>query len=178
MASDIDPREVNASIDQSVTQGRILDNPSKLINYVRAYLRDYPELNRLLSGQETSDRQIAQSIVNAVDDWNSTPPLLTPVSIQTFPSLSLLLQGSVIYLLQSVAMLQLRNHLSYSDGQGQQISTSDKSPQLMAWANLMASQYESKKFRLKKALNITAAMNRTAVLSEYTSVNGFFDGIL
>ena len=154
--------------------------PKKLVNLIaliRAKLRDYPELNMLVEGRETSDREIAFAIMEAVDDFNSTPPLISAYTVEDFPSVSLLIRGSIINVLESVGLLQTRNHMTYSVGQGVQVSVSDKTPMLMNWINLYTTQYENKKIRLKKALNLQGALNGTGVPSEYLYVNGYFDDL-
>lgn len=152
--------------------------PKELLNtiaLVRAKMRDFPELNRLIEGRETSDREIAFAIMECVDDFNSTPPLLGTFTIENFPSVSLLINGAIINVLASVGLLQTRNQMSYSDGQGVQVSVSDKGPQLMNWMNLFTQTYEQKKFRLKQALNLGNALNGSSVPSEYAIINGYFD---
>ncbi len=169
-----DPSTIPTGPGAALTQGA----PKKLlqlITLIRAKLRDYPELNRLVAGVESSDRQIAFAVLQCIDDWNTTPPLLGAVRLDTFPSLALLIDGAIIQLLQSVGLLQLRNHMQYSDGQGVSVSTSDKAPQLMAWANLFGQAYEAKKTRLKMALNLEGALNGTGIASEYAYINGWFD---
>jgi len=146
------------------------------INLVRAKMRDYPELNRLIAGQETSDRMIALAIMEAIDWFNTTPPLLgNNYKLSTFPSKSLLLRGTIICILESIGILQTRNHLVYSDGQGIQVGVSDKAPELMRWLGLFTSQYEKKVTDLKKAINLDGALNGSGVHSEYTVVNGYWD---
>ena len=152
--------------------------PKKLrdtIVLVRAKMRDYPELNRLIEGHETSDREIAFAIVEAIDDFNTTPPLISPSTLENFPSMSLLIRGTIINILESIGLLQTRNHMQYSDGQGVSVSVSDKGPQLANWINMFARTYEQKKFRLKQAINLGSALNGSGVSSEYVLVNGFFD---
>ncbi len=169
-----DPSTIPTGPGAAITQGppkKLLD----LITLVRAKLRDYPELNRLVAGQETSDRQMAFAVLYCIDDWNCTPPLLDHVTLDSFPSVALLLDGTIVQVLQSVGLLQLRNHMRYSDGQGVQVSTSDKAPQLMAWSNLFSQGYEAKKLRLKRALNLQGSLNGSGLPSEYTYVNGWFE---
>lgn len=145
------------------------------IAMVRAKLRDFPELNRLIAGQETSDRMIALAAMEAIDDFNTTPPLIDAVTIANFPSISLLVNGTIINILESVGLLQLRNHLSYSDGQGVQVNVSDKAPQLMQWMQIFKAQYELKKSNLKKSINLSGALNGSGIPSEYRYVNGLWD---
>lgn len=154
--------------------------PPKLvavIGMVRAKMRDYPELNRLVAGQETSDRQIAMALIEALDDFNTTPPLIGSVTLDTHPSVSLLVNGTIIYTLQSIGLLQTRNQMNYSDGQGVQVGVNDKSPMLLQWIQLFSGQYEQKKMRLKQAMNLSGALNGGGVPSQYSVINGYFDGL-
>lgn len=177
MADDpIDPNAVAVGAEGAAKAGL----PKKLagiISLVRAKMRDYPELNRLIEGHETSDRQIAFALIEAVDDFNTTPPLIGSYTIESFPSVSLLVRGAIINIIESVGLLQTRNQMSYSDGQGVQVSVSDKAPMLMSWLNLFVGQYEQKKFRLKQALNLNSALNGSGVPSEYAIINGYFEDL-
>lgn len=173
-----DPKDPNSNTVEIEASSKTL--PPKLLNtiaLIRAKLRDYPELNRLIEGRETSDREIAFSIMEAIDDFNSTPPLIGAFNLENFPSMSLLIRGSIINILESVGLLQTRNQMSYSDGQGVGVGISDKAPMLMNWIQLYQGQYEQKKFRLKQALNLSGALNGSGVPSEYTLINGYFDDL-
>lgn len=141
---------------------------------VREFMRDYPELNRLTQGAEHSDRLIMWAVADAIDDWNTTPPLIGPVSILNFPSLHLLLRGTVINLLESLGLLQTRNHLTFSDG-GIQVGVSDKTPLIQSWIQMFRNAYEVKKNKLKIAMNIEGGWGG-GVHSEYLWTNGFYGG--
>ncbi len=169
-----DPASNPMTLESSVEKGL----PKKLLGVialVRAKLRDYPELNRLIEGRETSDREIAFAIMETIDDFNTTPPLIQNFNLESFPSTSLLIRGTIINVIESVGLLQTRNQMSYSDGQGVQVSVSDKAPMLLQWISLFTNQYEQKKLRLKKAINFNGALNGSGVASEYIFVNGFFE---
>ena len=146
---------------------------------IRATLRDYPELNRLMIGKETSDREIAMAVMMALEDWNNTPPLLTAVGLTDFPAKNLLIDGSIVRILLSVGLLQTRNHLTYTDGQGVQNGISDKGPAMQQWANLFASSYEQKKVQLKRAINLRDALGGrpVGVSTELLLINGFLDSL-
>lgn len=170
------PSTNTTGVDASTKKGI----PKKLqdtITLVRAKMRDYPELNRLIEGHETSDREIAFAIMEAIDDFNTTPPLIAPYKLEDFPSMSLLIRGSIIMVIESIGLLQTRNQMQYSDGQGISVSVSDKGPMLMNWINLFAQNYEQKKFRLKQAINLGTALNGKGVASEYSLINGYFDDL-
>lgn len=144
------------------------------VSTVRAFMRDYPELNRLIKGEEHSDRLIAWAVLDALNDFNTTPPLITGFGLQNFPSPHILLRGTVISLLESLGMLMTRNHLTFSDG-GIQVGISDKTPLIMNWIQLFTNKYEEKKKQLKIALNIEGGWGG-GVHSEYLWMNGFYGG--
>ncbi|MGA1353693.1 MAG: hypothetical protein ACO32I_02760 [Candidatus Limnocylindrus sp.] len=146
----------------------------EFVSQVRQYLRDYPELNRLIDGEETSDRMIAWSVIDALDDINNTPPLIGTFTIETFPYRHLLMRGTVLAVLESVGLLQTRNQISYSDG-GISVNASDKAPMIMNWINMLRGQYEQKKQQYKIAVNISEAFDGDAVLSDYYFLGGYYD---
>lgn len=154
--------------------------PSRKLAYeqmaqvVRTFMRDFPEVNRLIRGVENSNRLIFWAIDDALEDWNTTPPLIGAVSIETIPSKRLLVRGSVINLLESVGLLQTRNHITFSDG-GLQVGVSDRTPLIQSWLQYFKNDYEQKKLRLKVSINIENAWGG-GVNSEYLWVNGFYGG--
>lgn len=173
-----DPQNPNSNAVKAEASSKEI--PQKLLStiaLVRAKLRDFPELNRLIEGRETSDREIAFGIMEAIDDFNTTPPLIGNYNIENFPSTSLLIRGTIINVLESVGLLQTRNQMSYSDGQGVGVGISDKTPLLLNWIQLYQGQYEQKKFRLKQAINLNGALNGGGVPSEYVLINGYFDDL-
>lgn len=146
---------------------------------VRDYMRDYPELNRLLRGEESTDRQIAWSILDAMSDFNGTPPI-TAFQIGYLlqrSQHSLLLRMTVCTLLESVGLLQTRNHLNYSDG-GINVGVNDKTPLIMQWLNLYKSTTEQMKLRVKVALNIESLLGpgNSGVHSELWALNSTYIG--
>lgn len=125
------------------------------IQAVRLFMRDFSELNVLTRGQESSDRMILWCTLDFLSDFNGTPPLTTYTLEQLF-ALQLqhfAIRGTVIGLLQSVGILQTRNHLPFSDG-GLSVSINDKAPQIQSWLQLLQSAYEQKKRLIKTALNV------------------------
>jgi hypothetical protein len=141
------------------------------INLVRAFMRDYPELNRLIAGEESTSRQIAWAIIDCLDDFNTTPPF-TRFGLLDFPSRSLLLRGTVCTLLESIGLLQTRNHLQFSDG-GITVGINDKTPFLQSWIQLFRAKYEDGKLKLKVAWNIESAWGG-GIHSEFRFINNFY----
>ena len=142
-----------------------------LVQMIRNFTRDYPELNRLISGVESSNRQIVWAIFDTLDDFNTTPPF-THFVISNFPSRYVFVRGAVISLLQSIGLLQTRNQLSFTDG-GIQVGINDKTPFIQQWLQLFMNSYEHKKERIKVAYNIESAWEG-GINSEYRFVNNFY----
>jgi hypothetical protein len=144
------------------------------VQMVRLYLRDFPELNRLVAGEESSDRQVAWALLDALADFNGTPPITT-FSIEQLLQRSqhhLLLRMTTISLIESVGLLQTRNHLNYSNG-GINVGVSDKTPMLMNWLQYFKSTTEQRKQHVKVAFNIESILgpSNQGVHSEYWCTN-------
>lgn len=145
---------------------------NEMVAYVRMFLRDWPELNRLTAGYEHSPRQVAWAIIDALDDWNSTPPFVGSASLASMPSKHLLCRGATISLLESAGLLQTRNHLTYSDGG---LTVTAGQPQLiLQWLTYFKMSYEQKKKAVKSSLNVEYAMDGIGTLSEYFIINGIY----
>lgn len=146
---------------------------NEIVAMIRLFLRDFPELNRLIAGEETSDRMIAWAVVDIIADYNGTPPFIGNASIQNFPNLSMLKDGAISQILESVAILQTRNQMQYSDG-GISVSVSDKAPMLIQFAQMFRNRYEQQKIRTKSSLNVEYAFEGGGVESEYFVINGVY----
>ena len=138
---------------------------------VRAYIRDFPELNRLITGEESSDRMIQYCIFLALDEYNTTPPL-TSNTVIDFPSRIILIQLTLIHLLTSVGILKSRNRFVYNDG-GFSVQTEQQDASYLQWISLLRSQVEPKLTRLKVALNISGGYG-AALPSEYAWINSWY----
>ena len=147
------------------------------VQVVRLYLRDYAELNRLISGEETSDRMIAWAINDAVSDFNATPHFTAYTLDQLLQRNlhHLILRMTAINIIESVGLLQTRNHLNYSTG-GINVGINDKTPLLMQWLQYFKSTTEQKKTQVKVALNVESILwaGETGVFSRYWAVNSTY----
>jgi hypothetical protein len=144
----------------------------KYVGRLRKFLRDIDELNKLLEGKESSDSQLRMALEDALDDWNNTPPRLTPVTLENHPSPRLLIRGAAIEVLISAGIFYSRNRLNYSDG-GITVAVYDRAQDYQAWANHFVNDYERKKIETKKAINVEAAWG--GIPSEYSEINSWFD---
>lgn len=134
----------------------------------RDYIRDIPAMNALLDGVETSDTLIEFCLDLCLDDFNTSPPLIGQFTLANHPSQSLVLIGTMIWILKSAGVQQSRNQLDYASG-GITVATSNKTPLYQSWINILMQAYEAKKANLKKSLN--AEQGYGGVSSEYTQVN-------
>lgn len=139
-----------------------------LVRKLRNYLRDDPVLNELIEGKESSDGQLREAVLDAIEDWNNTQPPLANVTIITHPSSRLLIRGAAIEILHSAGILQSRNRLDYNDG-GIVVRDKDKAPDYQAWIGHLIRDYETKKINLKKSQNI--ALGFGSIPSEYSGNN-------
>jgi hypothetical protein len=153
------------------------DTVRGFITSVRMYMRDHPELNRLIKGQETSDRMIAFAAMIALSHFNGTPPVLGDFSYDyLLPRYYyILLPLTVTKVIESVGLLQTRNHLNYSDG-GQSVGVNDKTPLLMNWLNYFRSWVIEELGRVKVSMNIEQAMTSYGVHTELWYINGLYFG--
>ena len=147
------------------------------VQSIRYYLRDFPELNRLIDGEESSDKMIAWAIIDAIEDFNGTPPVL---GTYTFSQLiqqgqaSLLRKGAIINLLISVGILQTRNNLPFSDG-GLNVAVSDKTPLLQSWISILTPQWEQKKKEIKSVWNVESLFGEgSGTHTEYFLLDGYY----
>jgi hypothetical protein len=157
----------------------VSDTLRSFVQVVRLYLRDFPELNRLVAGEESSDRQIAWAVMDALSDFNGTPHF-TSLSLDDLllkNQHSLLLRLTVCSLIESVGLLQTRNHINYSTG-GTNVGANDKTPLLMNWLQYFKSTTEQMKQRVKVSLNIEGILgtSNAGVHSEYFWVNSSYIG--
>ena len=128
----------------------------KALQYLRIFLMDNEQLNRLLRRKEIDDARLELSLQLAISDWNSTTPLIRRVSYGNFPSLYLLLHSAAIQCLKMSGLYQSRNQLTYNSG-GTSISRSDKTGLYQSWIQNFASELEAKKLAYKMQVNVEAA---------------------
>jgi hypothetical protein len=141
---------------------------TEFLGKIRTYIRDSAALNALLDGKETSDTEMELCLELALDDFNTSPPLIGNFTLENHPSQSLILVATIYWILQSAGILQSRNQLEYSSG-GITVRTSDKTPLYQSWIAIFMQSYEAKKANLKKSLNAEQAYG--GISSEYVQIN-------
>lgn len=145
----------------------------KLVDHVRSYMRDYPSLNRLVEGEESSDRMIARAADKVISDWNASPPFVAGMDVRSIVApggpMGIFVDGIVAELLMSVAILQDRNNLPYSDGQVS-VSSSSKSGPYLRIAQALKASYMQQKQQYKVAKNIEGGWG-DGIASDYASLS-------
>jgi hypothetical protein len=140
---------------------------NKAMKYLRMFLQDTPELNRLIRDFELDDEKLRFCIDMAISDFNSTMPPTPAKTIENYPSLYLLMHGAAINALKMAGMLQSRNQLNYQTG-GSSFSRSDKTGLYQSWISMFLNDYEVKKRNMKIANNVSACYG--GVNSEYNFI--------
>lgn len=155
----------------------VSDTFNSFIQTVRLFMRDHPQLNRLIKGEESSDRMVAWGILDFLSDFAGTPPDLGYFTLDQLMERhmqSFAVRGTACALLQSVGILMTRNQLSFSDG-GISVGVNDKAPQLMAWIRDMQAKYEQQKVQIKVSMNISQILGSfSGQHTEYFFVNGWY----
>lgn len=140
---------------------------NRAVRSLRNYIRDKKELNALFLGNyETSDEEARQCVIASLVDWNMSPPLITPVTLESHPNKLLLLQKAAIEALQSAGIWHSREHLPSTDG-GTSADDHAKASEYSGWIERLNQEYERKKTDLKVAINIREAYGNMALASEY-----------
>lgn len=121
--------------------------------YLRMFLQDTPAMNKLIVGEELTDQELGFAIDMCVSDWNSTAPLIRPVSVSKFPSLYLLMHGSACQALKMAGIRMSRNELNYQSG-GSSFMRWNKTPQYQSWISMFYNDYELKKRSMKLSMNV------------------------
>lgn len=145
-------------------------------NVIRSWIRDFAKLNLLVDGEETDEKTLLMCLQMAVVDINSTPPP-TQWPLRTMIDrgyIHIILFGATVYVLESLMLLETRNHLNWQEG-GQAIGLMDRSPLLEQKARYFTDKFESK-LKAKKisdSINDAMGIGDIGVHSEYWYVNGW-----
>lgn len=151
----------------SVQSEHVTRRMNKAKKYLRMFMRDTPELNRLIRDYESDDDALLFAIDMCISDWNTTTPMIRSVHIGNFPSLYLLIHGAACVLLKSAGLLQSRNELTYQSA-GTSIVRSNKTSYYQSWLVNFSNEYESKKRMMKMQQNLEAGWG--GVASEYDRI--------
>lgn len=142
------------------------------LDEVRDYLNDYPQLNRLITGRMASNGLIQFSMRLALDEFNTTPPLIGRYNADNFPSLDIFLKLTLIHVLTSAALLHARNKIAYNDG-GYSVETEQQEMLYQRWVQIFRQEVSARIQQLKIALNIEGGWG-DGLGSEYAYTAGWY----
>ena len=142
----------------------------KAKKYLRLFLMDNEEMNRLMRRKEIDDDRLQFALELTISDWNSTTPVTKRYTFSNFPSLYLLIMGGAIQCLRMAGIYHSRNELAYSAGGSSFQRHGGKAQMYMGWIQNFAAEYESKKLNSKIQGNVGGAMTGSGFNSEYDLV--------
>ncbi len=163
-------------IQQDVFARQLKADMAQYISQIRLHLRDNADLNRLVVGMETNNRIIAFHVLEVISEFNGYPPKLREYGFYDFRDnnwLPFLTKGVLRAILRSVANLQVRNRLTFTDG-GTSIQTDDHAPELLMAAREYDADWRSWVEQTRISENIAGGFGCAGVSSIYGWVNGAF----
>lgn len=134
---------------------------------VRIFIQDYQDKNTLIDGVRFSSEQIEHAMIFAVDQFNSTPPHTYSYAVENFPSISLLLKGTVGYLFKGEAFNQASNEFDYSAA-GVSINDNNKAGVFSQLGGQLWQEFKEELLLYKASQNIGKVFGGTA--SEYSKM--------
>jgi len=130
-------------------------------NKVRNFTGDFSELNLLLQAEETSDEEFFDYIQKSVEMFNSVGYLTTYV-VSDFPSLDVLVDGTVIQILVGKGILSARNMLTYQDNGGVTVQDLDVYGRYTNLFNVLIAKYMKQATDVKRSINVDKALGNVA----------------
>jgi hypothetical protein len=134
--------------------------PTLSVSEVREFIKDKPEFNHLLDGEEFSPVQINMSIELAIDHFNGEIPV-SNYSNNDFPKKDLLMSGTLYKLMSGASALLARNHMSFSDG-GLQIPVEERITLYQSLAEMYKVDFETRTQKWKINNNIETGWGSVA----------------
>ena len=127
------------------------------VRLVRQFISDFVSKNNITEDeQEFEDKQIAQSVIMALEIFNSCVGHLTKHHIDKFPVPTLLVLGGAGYTMFMGGVLQARNHFSVSDGNTSG-PVSEKTDLYRAWGQELVNNFITLSAKHKEAANMEQA---------------------
>lgn len=137
---------------------------------IRTYVKDKPELNILLQGDEQSSDDLVTLCMNlAVEMFNGVTPN-TMFTLDTFPNATILLYGTLHHLAIGEIERQLRNQVDFQ-AQGLNIAIDNKAPVYQQLASFYRNLFDSETKTFKMYLNTEQAWGES--FSPYARINDF-----
>jgi hypothetical protein len=137
-----------------------------LVDRLRRYLDDFPEVNELIEKEESSDQYLYEALEDALTEINEEyPPAEVKWNTLLDAPWTILKTGAVLSILVGKGISSARNQLSYSDAGGLQIREFDTYGKYMAFYNMLIAKHSRSVMAAKRAKNIEGTYG--GVHSEY-----------
>ena len=141
----------------AVEQSYEVKRREKAKKYLRMFLMDSEDLNRLLRRKEIDDDRLQFALDMTLSDWATTTPVIGQVSYSNFPSLYLLIHGGAIQCLKMAGLYHSRNELTYNANGSSFSRHGGRTQYYMQWIQNFQSEYEAKKINFKIQQNVENA---------------------
>ena len=129
---------------------------------VRAYLLDRCGDNALLGEMQCSDDEILNAMRLAIEEWNTTPPLIHAFTTTNFPYRYPWLICTCSHVLRSLSIKQSRNAASFQAGTVM-VNDSDKGPIFQRYAEQFRQEWLQWLYAKKRELNVKAGWGVTII---------------
>ncbi len=124
------------------------------VEKLRDFLRDRPELNKLLEEKESSDMDLYQALLDGIDYINFEVGYETSYTLDTFPSWKIIRDAAVLEILVSAGIGSARNTLTFNDNGGVMSQDLDVYGRYMAYYNQLVAKLQTSISSIKMAKNI------------------------
>ncbi len=125
------------------------------LGHVTRFLRDFPSYNILLDDVQFSDEDVNDAMHFATQQYNAMTPV-TNFTVNNFPNEYMFLLGTCAHLMRSEGFLQLRNQLTYQDGDVSPIGVDDKVAAYTSLRNTLAAEWTQISRQYKTQQNMEA----------------------
>ena len=127
------------------------------LSQITRFLRDYPSYNVLLDSEvQFSEEEVTDAMHFAVEHYNAMTPV-TMYTEDTFPNDYVFLIGTCAHLMRSEGFKQLRNQLTYVDGDVSSIGVDDKYAAYTALKSDLAAEWKELSRGIKTQTNLENA---------------------
>lgn len=122
---------------------------------ITRFLRDFSEFNILLDNVQFDDEDLSAAVRFAIAEYNAYTPVTT-LTEDNFPNDWVLLMGAASHLMNSEAFLQLRNQVTYQDGDVA-IGVDDKWQHYMNLRSQLKKEWKEVAQKMKQQQNMEQA---------------------
>ncbi len=123
------------------------------LGQVTRFLRDHPSYNILLDDVQFAEEDVTDAMHFAIEQYNAITPV-TQFTESNFPNDYIMLIGTCAHLMRSEGFLQLRNQLTYNDGDVNPIGVDDKYAAYTGLRDTLAGEWKEMARAVKTQTNM------------------------